>query len=91
MSLTPNDDAPLLGLSTFTNDPKKNACFLNTSLQCLYHIVPLSNELLKIRTDSSFFTTSKQAQLVQSYLMLMETYWEENCCISPDTFFSLFA
>jgi ubiquitin carboxyl-terminal hydrolase 8 len=63
-----------------------NTCYLNSALQCLSNIIPLTEYFLSGKFVEDFNKDKKESYLCIEYVKLLKGLWEENCIIKPISF-----
>ena len=80
-----------LGLVTFDNP--SNLCYLNTALQTLIHIRPLTKYFLKKYPNKNQIIKNRDKYdiVLRNYIVLLQVYWEDDgTCLEPHSFRELF-
>jgi ubiquitin carboxyl-terminal hydrolase 8 len=67
-----------------------NTCFLNTSIQCLSHIMPLTDYFVNDSYLEYISRNKKEFKLCKQYAILMKGVWEESCIVDPESFHRTF-
>ena len=67
-----------------------NTCFLNTSIQCLSHIMPLTDYFVNDSYLEYITRNKKEFRLCKQYAILMKGFWEESCIVDPESFHRTF-
>jgi ubiquitin carboxyl-terminal hydrolase 8 len=63
-----------------------NTCFMNTSIQCLSHTLPLTYYFLKNNYLEYLNKNKNQSIVVKEWVRLLKGMWEENCTVAPQSF-----
>jgi len=64
-----------------------NSCFMNSAVQCLSNTIDLSDYFLTKSFVKDFNKASKYSALTKEWYRLLEGIYEENCSISPISFY----
>ena len=64
-----------------------NSCYMNTAIQCLSHTLELTEYFLMEKYTEDYNKNSKYSNLVTEWYKLLVGIYEENCKISPVSFY----
>lgn len=76
------------GVSGLVN--RGNTCFLNTAIQCISHVMPLTDFFVSDEYLEYFSRKKKEFKLCNQYAILIKGLWEENCIVDPESFHLIF-
>lgn len=72
------------GISGLIN--RGNTCFLNTAIQCISHVMPLTDFFVSEEYLEYYSRKKKEFRLCKQYAILIKGLWEENCTVDPESF-----